>query len=39
MDRFELYQTMAKVFFDKLDKNEKIDALLEVVLLLKVTKE
>lgn len=35
LDRFELYQVMAKVFFDKLNHEEKIEALVEVVELLK----
>lgn len=34
-DRFEMYQVMAKVFFDRLSKEEKIDALLEVIFITK----
>lgn len=31
LDRFEMYQIMAKVFYDRLSKEEKMDALLEVM--------
>jgi len=34
-EKVELYRTMALTFFNRLNKEEKIDALLEVVSILK----
>ena len=36
-DRFEMYQIMAKCFFDRLDDKEKVEALNDVIDTLKGT--
>jgi len=38
-DRFEWYWVMSKVFFKRLTKEEKIDAMLEVIYTLHHSKE
>lgn len=39
MDRFEFYRSLAAICFDKLDKEDKIDALFQMTELLKEHKE
>lgn len=39
MDRFEFYRNLANICFDKLDKEDKIDALIQMSELLKENEE
>lgn len=39
MDRFDFYRSLAAICFDKLDKEDKIDALFQMAELLKENKE